>query len=126
MILRVMFIRQTQTRSNGSGESYFTYRLVESKRVGRKVSQHTLLNLGIHFDLSTEVWPELCTRIEQILSSEQPLFASDPTIETTAQHIYNQIIARRGEIQSLGDAETNPANPRTSRLQRPPASRGTC
>ena len=106
MILRVMFIRQTQTRSNGSGESYFTYRLVESKRVGRKVSQHTLLNLGTNFDLSTEAWPELCTRIEQILSSEQPLFNIDPTIEKKAQHIYGQIIARRGEIQSLGDAET--------------------
>ena len=106
MILRVMFIRQTQTRSNSSGEVYFTYRLVESKRVGRKVSQHTLLNLGTHFDLSTEAWPELCTRIEQILSSEQPLFASDPTIEKKAQHIYGQIIARRGEIQSLGDSET--------------------
>jgi hypothetical protein len=101
-----MFIRQTQTRSNGTGESYFTYRLVESRRVGKKVSQHTLLNLGTNFDLPTEVWPELCTRVEQILNSEQALFASDATLEKKAQHIYSQIIARRGELQSLGNEET--------------------
>ncbi len=96
-----MFIRQTQTRSSATGGSYFTHRLVESRRVGRKVSQHTLLNLGTNFDLPREAWPELCTRIEQILNSEQALFAVDPAIEQSAQHLYAQIIARRGEIQAL-------------------------
>lgn len=96
-----MFIRQTQTRSTGTGGSYFTHRLVESKRVGKKVRQHTLLNLGANFDLPREVWPDLCIRIEQILNGEQPLFAVDPAIEGSAQHIYSQIIARRGEIQKL-------------------------
>lgn len=100
MILLAMFIRQTQTRPNSSGDSYFTYRLVESRRTGKKVSQHTLLNLGTNFDLPTEAWPELCTRVEQILNSEQPLFDCDATIEKKAQHIYNQIIARRGELQA--------------------------
>jgi transposase len=93
-----MFIRQTQTRPGSNGESYLTYRLVESKRVGRKVSQHTLLNLGTNFDLPREAWPELCTRIEQILASQEPLFAPDPVIEKSAQHLYTQIIARRGEL----------------------------
>jgi len=106
LILRVMFIRQTQTRSNGIGDSYSTYRLVESRRVGKKVSQHTLLNLGTNFDLPTEAWPELCTRVEQILNSEHPLFAIDPTIEKKAQHIYSQIIARRGELQATGNEES--------------------
>jgi hypothetical protein len=96
-----MFIRQTQTRSSATGGSYFTHRLVESRRVGRKVSQHTLLNLGTNFDLPREAWPELCTRIEQILNSEQALFAVDPAIEQSAQHLYAKIIARRGEIQAL-------------------------
>lgn len=100
-----MFIRQTQTRSTNTGESYFTHRLVESRRVGRKVSQHTLLNLGSNFDLPTEAWPELCTRVEQILNSEQPLFGVDAAIEKRAYHIYNQIIARRGELQALPNKE---------------------
>jgi transposase len=102
-----MFIRQTQTRSSATGGSYFTHRLVESRRVGRKVSQHTLLNLGTNFDLPREAWPELCTRIEQILNSEQALFAVDPAIEQSAQHLYAKIIARRGEIQAL-NTKDNP------------------
>ena len=106
MILRGMFIRQTHTRSNSNGGSYFTHRLVESRRVGRKVSQHTLLNLGTNFDLPSEAWPELCTRIEQILNAEQALFAVDATIEQQAQHIYSQIIARRGKLQAPGNEQT--------------------
>jgi hypothetical protein len=50
-----------------------------------------------------EAWPELCTRIEQILNSEEPLFAVDAAIEQSAQHLYSQIIARRGELQKQGD-----------------------
>ena len=104
-----MFIRQTQTRPNSTDGSYFTHRLVESRRVGRKVSQHTLLNLGTNFDLPKEAWPELCTRIEQILNSQEPLFDVDATIEKNAQRIYSQIIARRGELQALGnDNEQTP------------------
>jgi transposase len=94
-----MFIRQTKTRSTSDGQSYFTHRLVESKRVGTKVRQRTLLNLGTNFDLPRDLWPELCIRIEQILNCEQPLFTSNPAIEGSAQHLYSQIIARRGEIQ---------------------------
>ena len=98
-----MFIRQTQTRSSGTGEAYFTFRLVESRRVGKKVSQHTLLNLGSNFDLAKEVWPELCARISQLLEAEEPLFEVDAAIEESAQHIYSQILARRGELQALED-----------------------
>ncbi len=98
-----MFIRQTKTRSTSDGGSYFTHRLVESKRVGAKVRQRTVLNLGTNFDLPKDLWPELCIRIEQILNSEQPIFATDPSIEKRAQHLYSQIIARRGEIKQLND-----------------------
>jgi len=98
-----MFVRQTQTRSKTDGGSYFTYRLVESKRVGKKVRQKTVLNLGSHFDLPRELWPELCLRVEQILNSEQSLWAGDPLIEQKAQEIYTQIIARRGELANAID-----------------------
>jgi len=62
-----------------------------------------LLNLGTNFDLPRDLWPELCIRIEQILNCEQPLFISSPAIEKSAQHLYPQIIARRGEIQKRND-----------------------
>ena len=49
-----MFIRQAQTKPNSTSASYFTYRLVEFRRLGKKVSQHTLLNLGTNFELPAE------------------------------------------------------------------------
>ncbi len=90
-----MFIRQTKTNTSIAGQTYFTYRLVESKRVGKKVSQRTLLNLGRNFDIPRQFWPELCSRVEQILSGEMSLFRPDQVIEEKAQHIYSQIIALR-------------------------------
>ena len=46
-----MFIRTTPTRNSTTGETYITHRLVESRRVGDKVRQVTLLNLGRQFPL---------------------------------------------------------------------------
>lgn len=46
-----MFIRTTTTRNSTTGETYMTHRLVESRRVGGKVRQVTLLNLGRQFPL---------------------------------------------------------------------------
>ena len=64
-----MFIRRTQTRTTTTGETYFTHRLVRSERVGDKVRQRTLLNLGRHFDAAQNDWPALCRRIEARKSS---------------------------------------------------------
>ncbi|MFB1486255.1 MULTISPECIES: hypothetical protein [unclassified Thiocapsa] len=41
-----MYIRRTHTRNSATGERYHTHRLVRSTRVGGKVRQITLLNLG--------------------------------------------------------------------------------
>ena len=91
-----MFIRKTTTGKSGS-ESYFTYRLVNSVRIGKKVSQKTLLNLGRHFDVERASWPELCTRIEQILAGESALFNLPADLETVAQEMCAKIIALRGD-----------------------------
>ena len=68
-----MYIRRTQTRNTTTGERYFTHRLVCSRRVGDKVRQVTLLNLGRHFALAQEDWPTLCARLEEILSGQGAL-----------------------------------------------------
>ena len=92
-----MFIRQTTTGNSASNQSYFTYRLVNSVRSGKKVSQKTLLNLGRHFEVEREVWPELCTRIEQILAGQNALFELPAGLEQEAQSICAKIIALRGD-----------------------------
>ena len=63
-----MLIRTTPTRSAVTGETDITHRLVESRRVGRHVKQVTLLNLGRHFALPRERWPQMCLRLDQLLS----------------------------------------------------------
>jgi hypothetical protein len=52
-----MYIRRTQTRNTTTGERYFTHRLVRSQRVGDKVRQVTVLNLGRHFAVAQADWP---------------------------------------------------------------------
>lgn len=119
-----MFIRQTKTSTASSGESYFTFRLVASKRVGDKVTQKTLLNLGRHFDLARERWPELCIRIDAILAGEGDLFATeiDTDLEGHAQHIYSQLIALRAPLlasQDQGDSDFQEVDVNSVQLTKP-------
>ncbi len=100
-----MFIRRTKTSASSSEKTYFTYRLVTSERVGKKVRQKTLLNLGRHFDLPPEQWPQLCMRLDQILTGQTTLFDTDQSIEQTAQHLYSRIIAR-GALQTKNPSLT--------------------
>ena len=90
-----MFIRRTQTRSNDTGEAYFTHRLVRSERVGSKVRQRTLLNLGRHFEIAQPHWPALCRRSDEILTGQLQLDPDGPPgLETHAQRIAAQLLAR--------------------------------
>ncbi len=80
-----MYIRQTKTRSSKTGEDYFTFRLVASERVGTKVRQRTLLNLGRNFSLPKEQWPQLCARIDQILSGQGTFLPESTSVEIEAE-----------------------------------------
>jgi hypothetical protein len=87
-----MYIRQTRTSGATSGEAYFTFRLVASKRIGGKVRQQTLLNLGRTFSLPREQWPVLCCRIEQIISGQMSLTPISTAIEALAQRYAARLI----------------------------------
>jgi hypothetical protein len=93
-----MFIRTTPTRNSTTGETYITHRLVESRRVGGKVRQVTLLNLGRQFPLVKERWPEVCARIEQLLSGQQGLMPATvmESVERCAQHCFARLVAQGG------------------------------
>lgn len=88
-----MFIRQTKTSNSTTGESYITFRLVASERIGKQVRQRTLLNLGRQFILAQDSWPLLCTRIEQILSGQGSLLPESAAIETLAQRYAARLVA---------------------------------
>ena len=91
-----MFIRRTRTRRTQTGQDYFTCRLVRAERVGEKVRQRTLLNLGSHYAIERTQWPTLCARIEHLLSGQTELLDPDcpAALETEAQRIAAQLLAR--------------------------------
>lgn len=96
-----MYIRQTKTSNSLTGEAYHTFRLVASQRIGGKVRQQTLLNLGRTFDLPQEEWPQLCARIEQILAGQLSLLPVSATIEKLAQRYAGRLlIVRQTENQA--------------------------
>lgn len=90
-----MYIRQTKTGSSPSGEPYHTFRLVASERIDDKVRQRTLLNLGKHFSVPREQWPDLCARIEEILSGQLSLIAPPSEVEELAQRYASLLIAKQ-------------------------------
>lgn len=89
-----MYIRQTKTSNTSTGEAYITFRLVASERIGSKVRQRTLLNLGRNFSLPKQQWPVLCARIDQILSGQDSLLSESPEIEMLAQRYAAQLVVR--------------------------------
>jgi len=98
-----MYIRQTKTSSATSGEAYFTFRLVASKRIGGKVRQQTLLNLGRTFSLPRELWPVLCSRIEQIISGQISLVPISKAIEALAQRYAARLVVDSRPVSAPGD-----------------------
>jgi transposase len=99
-----MYIRQTKTSNATSGEAYFTFRLVASKRIDGKVRQQTLLNLGRTFSLPREQWPVLCSRIEQILSGQMSLVPLSTAIEALAQRYAARLVADSRPVAAPGEA----------------------
>jgi hypothetical protein len=94
-----MFIRRTAVKSRQTGEPYYTYRLVESVRTAKGVRQHTVLNLGRHFEVPRSQWGALAQRIEALLGGQLELIADglDPRWEAMARQYAARIVSRRGE-----------------------------
>lgn len=91
-----MFIRQTRTNNTLTGEAYFTFRLVRGERIGGRVRQVTVLNLGSHFAIKQADWPTLCSRIEQLLTPQQDFaaLACSTAVERAAQRYAAQLVER--------------------------------
>ena len=91
-ILSPMYVRRTSIKSRKDGSQYYTYRLVQSERTAKGVSQLTLLNLGTGFSLPRDQWPELSSRIQEIISGQQSFFKIPEEIEKLAQNYAAKII----------------------------------
>ncbi len=69
-----MFIRATKTHSTADGKPVDSYRLVLSQRIGDKVRQRTLLNLGTDYPVARKNWKEVAALAEALLHGHPPLF----------------------------------------------------
>lgn len=86
-----MYIRRTLIK-NRNGKQYYSYRLVQSVRTSKGVSQQTILNLGTKFSIPKEQWSTLSTRIQEIIGGQQTLFAMAGEVERLAHNYAAQII----------------------------------
>ena len=93
-----MYIRKTKTRVI-NGVDHFTYRMVESRRdANGKVKQHTLLNLGAHYDLIPEADHSILSqRVVNIITGQLSLLPLSEKLETEAQRIANLIIKKHAK-----------------------------
>lgn len=98
-----MYIRRTSIKSRKDGHQYYTYRLVESERTEKGVRQRTLLNLGTGFSLSRERWPEVASRVQQIIRGEALLFELPQEIEEMAQNFAARIIQAKAQNKTEDD-----------------------
>lgn len=95
-----MYIIKTQSKSKkNSDDKYYTYRLMESLRVGDKVKKITLLNLGSNFSVEKKDWKILSDRVDDILNQIPSLFEIDKELESLAQQYVIKIIASKAKVK---------------------------
>ena len=96
-----MYIIKTISKSKkDSTQNYYTFRLMESIRIGKKVKKKTILNLGSDFTLEQEYWSTLCKRIDEIIKQTPTLFIVDKEIEALAQQYALKIISTQGIVEA--------------------------
>jgi len=93
-----MYIIRTVSKSKKNlAVKYYTYRLMESTRVGKKVKKTTLLNLGSDFSVEQKDWADLSGRINDILNQSDRLFEIAPELESLAQQYAMRVIASKAK-----------------------------
>ena len=85
-----MYIIKTISKSKkDSTKKYYTFRLMESQRIGDKVKKITLLNLGSDFSINQEHWANFSKRIDDIINRTPSLFEFDKDLESLACIFHN-------------------------------------
>jgi len=89
-----MYIIKTVSKSKKDNKKkYYTYRLMQSLRVGNKVKKITLLNLGSDFNVEQEYWANFSKRIDDIVHGTPSLFEFNKDLESQAQQYAIRLIS---------------------------------
>lgn len=97
-----MFIRAVDKKNKQDGKTYRYYRLVHAYRIGDKIRQQVLLNLGGLDDLPRDKHKLLADRIEELLTGTRSMFQStDKQIDALARRFSSEII-KKGLFPAAG------------------------
>ena len=103
-----MYIIKTISKSKkDSTKKYYTFRLIESQRIGDKVKKITLLNLGSDFNVDQEHWANFSKRIDDIINRTPSLFEFDKDLESLAQQYAARLILLKAKKQPLSTEDEN-------------------
>ncbi len=91
-----MYIKKVKKSNKKSSKVYEYLHLVENIRTEKGPRQRLILNLG-SLDIPAEQYKELANCIESMLTGQNALFSSDPTIETLAAKASNEIRSRQAD-----------------------------
>lgn len=88
-----MYIRATKTHTKG-GRPAFSYRLSRSVRIGDKVRQETLLNLGVDYPVPRRQWRDVVLVTEVLLSGRRPMLPVPADIQAAAEDLVHRLRTR--------------------------------
>ena len=95
IIFAAMYIRKVEKKNKGLNKNYVYYRLVHGYKIGSKVRQQTLLNLGKLEGFPADKHKALADRIEVLLTGSVPMFSpTDSEIEPLAIRYVSDIQAK--------------------------------
>jgi hypothetical protein len=90
-----MYIRRIEKKNKNSEKTYTYYRLVHGYKVGDKVRQQTLLNMGTLGQCPVEKHKALADRIETLLTGSISMFHNaDGPVEALAHQFVSEIQAK--------------------------------
>ena len=85
-----VYIRATKTHTK-HGEPAHSDRLSRSVRIGDKVRQESLLNLGVDYPVPKEQWRDVVLVTEVLLAGQRPMLAVPPDIEAAAEDLVRRL-----------------------------------
>lgn len=92
-----MYIRKVEKKNKNRDKTYSYYRLVHGYKVGAKVRQQTLLNLGKLEEVPRDLHKTLADRIEMLLTGTESIFSP----ENSKIEVFAQKFAKEIELKGL-------------------------
>ena len=87
-----MYLRATKTHTKG-GKTAKSFRLSRSLRIGAKVRQETLLNLGVDYPVPKQQWRDVALVTELLLAGQRPMLPVPPDIQVAAEDLVRRLRA---------------------------------